>query len=267
MIALKKDTDCYLTKDLIPLYEDQILSETSKKFVEDHIKNCKKCRKYLEDYRETLKETRQEEVMKDKKMALFFKRRRYELIGLIAGMVVMAAIAIGIFMYGVFSMGFSVKEHYDNPQDYGKQHYRGIARLSLFPDDKIEKNKIKDFYYDCDGNRLYQKYQIYVQCHYNGNEYEKEIDRLMNIVDEETREHVKYSDEENNLPCIYAMLYDEGYEYVLLDQEKNDIYYIYLQDVDRRELYFNTSLLPKNYGQKGLAIETERDAYSIYLKE
>ncbi|WP_296114390.1 zf-HC2 domain-containing protein [uncultured Anaerococcus sp.] len=40
--------ECDIVKDLMPLYVDDVLSENSKKFVEDHINSCESCKKYYE---------------------------------------------------------------------------------------------------------------------------------------------------------------------------------------------------------------------------
>ena len=37
---------CEIIRDLIPLYLDDVCSEESKKLVEDHLSECKECRKY-----------------------------------------------------------------------------------------------------------------------------------------------------------------------------------------------------------------------------
>ena len=41
--------NCQLVKDLLPLYKENLLSEESVKFVEDHLKSCPKCKKQLTD--------------------------------------------------------------------------------------------------------------------------------------------------------------------------------------------------------------------------
>lgn len=46
---MNKDT-CDIVKDLLPLYIDDILSDSSRVLVEEHIKTCPKCRKDLESY-------------------------------------------------------------------------------------------------------------------------------------------------------------------------------------------------------------------------
>ena len=40
--------ECDIVKDLMPLYIDDLLSENSKKFIEDHINTCESCKKYYE---------------------------------------------------------------------------------------------------------------------------------------------------------------------------------------------------------------------------
>ena len=89
---------------------------------------------------------------------------------------------------------------------------------------------------------------------------------VLNITDKNTGRKVGYSEMETALPFIYAMLYDEGYEYALLSDQECMIIYIYLQGMDRRELAFREEYLPKDYGQRGDFFETEREAFCIYDK-
>lgn len=41
--------NCNIIKDLLPLYEENLLSEESKTFVEDHLKSCPECENLLKD--------------------------------------------------------------------------------------------------------------------------------------------------------------------------------------------------------------------------
>ena len=43
--------------------------------------------------------------------------------------------------------------------------------------------------------------------------------------------------------------------------------YIYLQGIDRRELVFEEKYLPKDYGQMGHFMETEREPFRIYMTD
>lgn len=41
--------ECNIVKDLIPLYDEELLSQESKEFVEKHIKDCEECKTYLSE--------------------------------------------------------------------------------------------------------------------------------------------------------------------------------------------------------------------------
>lgn len=262
-----KSTDCSVVRDLIPLALDNLLSEDSQRLVHAHLETCKKCREYKEDVKEERYEIRQMEASRDGRLKRALKRRRYETVGVIGGIVVMVlALVLGIFR--PFSEKeeevYPVKEHYENPSDYGKQDYKGIASLALFPEADAVSGQIENFYYDCKGSKMYQAYQIYLECNYTATEFLQEKERLLSVTDEKTGRSVQYSEEENDLPCVYAMLYDEGFEYALLSEAEYKVIYIYLQGTDIRQLYFDRKYLPKDYGQAGYPFETEREAFRIY---
>ena len=267
---MKENIDCSIVSDLMELSLDGLTSEESEQLIQEHIQSCKKCQKY----RELLIMERQERIRNeqenDKKIFRALKRWRYELIGLFIGIIAVMAFII-IILFQPFSGNqdgeevYPVKEHYEQTTDYGSQNYKGIAQLALFPDSKKMTGQITEFYYNSKGNKLYQEYQIYLECTYEKEAYEAEKQRLLQITDKNTERKVGYSEEETSLPCVYAMLYDEGYEYALLSDEEGKIIYIYLQGIDRRELVFDEKYLPKDYGQKGHFMETEREPFRIYM--
>ena len=43
---------CNVIQDIMPLYVDEIVSEDTKKLVEEHLKECEDCRKEMEKMRE-----------------------------------------------------------------------------------------------------------------------------------------------------------------------------------------------------------------------
>ena len=45
--------ECSIVKDLLPLYIENMLSEDSFAFVEEHLQSCAKCREYLESLKGT----------------------------------------------------------------------------------------------------------------------------------------------------------------------------------------------------------------------
>lgn len=270
---MKGNTDCNIVADLMPLSLDGLTSEESEKLIQEHLKNCKKCQKYRENLTWERQERERNEQEIDRKIFRSLKRWRYELIGLFLGIVFVVAFVVIVLFKPFAGIGkeeeevYSVNEHYELAEDYGKQNYQGIAGLVLFPNSDDMAGMIEEFYYDCKGNEMYQEYQIYLECTYEEDDYETEKQRLLNITDEDTERKVGYSEEETAQPCVYAMLYDEGYEYVLLSDGECKIVYIYLQGMDRRELVFDKKYLPKDYGQFGYSFETEREPFRIYMTE
>ena len=45
---MNKEISCYIVSDLLPLYQEDILSEETKKDIEKHLNECKECRKKLD---------------------------------------------------------------------------------------------------------------------------------------------------------------------------------------------------------------------------
>ena len=70
--------------------------------------------------------------------------------------------------------------------------------------------------------------------------------RLLQTTDKNTERKVEYSEEETSLPCVYAMLYDEGYEYALLTGE-NQITYISTSFIDKENVKFSEDYLPYDF--------------------
>ena len=44
---MNKELPCYVISDLLPLYQDDILSEQTKKDIDRHLSGCEECRKKL----------------------------------------------------------------------------------------------------------------------------------------------------------------------------------------------------------------------------
>lgn len=261
--------ECSVVRDLFPLLSEDLVSGESRALISEHLETCKKCRIYVERYEAEQKEVASMELSQDNRLMRALKRRRYEMIGMLGGSgFLVLLIIMGLFQpfSGLFGEKdpYPVKEHYESAQNYGKQTYQGISPLSLFPDPDTLSGQVVDFYYDCKGSKLYQDYQIYLECKYEPDMYVRETERLFGVQDKNTGRSVQYSEDETALPCVYAMLYDEGFEYALLSEKEYKVIYIYLQGMNIRDLYFDRTYLPKDYGQAGYAFETEREAFRIY---
>ena len=69
--------NCDLISDLLPLYKDDICSDTTKKIVEEHIAECPDCKKILNSLNDI---TIDDKIVKEKEevigsQAKFFKRK------------------------------------------------------------------------------------------------------------------------------------------------------------------------------------------------
>lgn len=62
--------ECDIIKDLLFSYNDNVLSKTSKEFVEEHLKDCEECKEVLEEIK------KENELKKPLKEIDFFKRVR-----------------------------------------------------------------------------------------------------------------------------------------------------------------------------------------------
>ena len=75
--------ECEMIQDLLPLYQDNVCSTSSKKIVEEHVTNCENCRNMLQ----LLKSTAYEEFLEKEKNVVLDahakkERRRSLTIGL-----------------------------------------------------------------------------------------------------------------------------------------------------------------------------------------
>ena len=46
---MNKELPCYIVSDLLPLYQDDMLSEQTKQDIDKHISECKDCKKKIDD--------------------------------------------------------------------------------------------------------------------------------------------------------------------------------------------------------------------------
>lgn len=135
-------------------------------------------------------------------------------------------------------------------KQYGKWDNQEIqGTLKIFPD-SLEGLGAEKYYYKCTEGILDSKCQIYLQCRMSEEKFESEKDRLSEISDEfeDEIQKIMYDTDNFNYP-VYVTVYnfDGGYEYALLEEEQNRIYYIHLRFVPAKDIVFDQELLPKKY--------------------
>lgn len=265
-----KERECSVVLDLASSYAEGLTGVTTNGLIEGHLKDCKKCKKYYEEFMIFREESEQKEQAIGRKFKASLKRYRYQMLGMFLGIIITVSVVCGYFAYAIYEFKETSKAsaHTENAEDYGTwENYYGISKLTVFPRLENPTDNIITYYYDCSGDKLYQICQIYLECEYTTQEYQEEKQRLLSIIDEDTQIAVEYDEGlEFRYPAVYAMLYDESgcYEYALFFEEDKKIVYIYLQGVNRGDLCFSTSMLPIYYGQTGYMFETEKEPFSIY---
>lgn len=178
------------------------------------------------------------------------------LAGFIISFVIIMCVLIGIVVIHKDSAVTNVKK-------YGKWDNREIqGTLKIFPD-SLEGLGAEKYYYKCTEGILDSKCQIYLQCKMTEEKYDSEKERLSKISDtyEGETQEIMYDTDNFNYPAYVTVYnFDDGYEYALLDEEQNRIYYIHLRFVPEEDIAFEPELLPKNYDY----LSESQDEVSMY---
>lgn len=170
-----------------------------------------------------------------------------------------------IFLIVVTFLGYSIIKckPITSIEKYGQWDREDLkGNLDVFPK-ILDENWKPEYYYNCQKSLLDGDYQIYLKCEFDEKEFEEEVKRLQSIENTyEGKKHTIVYDSENFCYPAYVAIFnfDSTYEYVLMDEENNIIYYIYLQFINKEEIKFEEKLLPNNYLEGAVR-------YNIYAYE
>lgn len=95
----EKIISCRIIEDLIPSYVDEVLSENVKTAVEDHLRECPKCRKLLEEYKTNLQNSQIESAKTEAAFVQKLKGAKHYLIGMAIGAAIPIAALLGFILY------------------------------------------------------------------------------------------------------------------------------------------------------------------------
>lgn len=93
--------ECDIAMDLMPLYVDDLLSENSKTFVENHINTCESCRKYYEKLSSEIKiPVSRESRISDLKPIEYLKENlSKKILKKVLGTVLVLGICVGSYLF------------------------------------------------------------------------------------------------------------------------------------------------------------------------
>ncbi|MBR6404629.1 MAG: zf-HC2 domain-containing protein [Lachnospiraceae bacterium] len=265
---MSEKKECEIVQDLLPLYAENMVSEGSRKMIEEHLPGCGDCTAAYQkliapDPALTLHKSEAESLKK------FEKKRKMRLGWKIALIVIGAVILQYLLVFGLvflMSAGSKVKDD-QNVNNYSSymgadsdEEYRNKWGMdeSTFPQTVTKDMEVREYrmtYY----NPWDAQYLSYLTVHYSDEDYEKELQRL------EAYESTAYkgyygvtgfSDPENPL-AMFADSY-QGFVYAIRtpgadgEIEENTITYVmiifcnYFMDL-KYEKYIPARYLPEGF--------------------
>ena len=66
--------ECNVIKDLLPNYMENLVSEDTRTYIENHLKECKECRQVFETIKDEQKQERMNSKQKEKKEIDYLKK-------------------------------------------------------------------------------------------------------------------------------------------------------------------------------------------------
>lgn len=140
----------------------------------------------------------------------------------------------------------------------------------IFPESIPNSAKNTEYVFEYKETLLDPEIQLYLEYELSKKDYDKEIERIKSI---NNRRKIKYDfSEENYIYPAYIAVenYDNGFEYVMLDEENYRLIYVYLKFYnDKKQIRFDLSYLPKNWipydeTTPSYFLGSENSGFSIY---
>ena len=97
---MKEENECEIVQDLLLSYNDNVLNESSKKLVEEHLKTCKTCQEKLQEIKkdsEKEKEFTKEDIPEVDYLKKY--RRNSTIKAIVSPIIIILLILIGIYIY------------------------------------------------------------------------------------------------------------------------------------------------------------------------
>ena len=106
------------------------------------------------------------------------------------------------------------------------------------------------FYYQTRDEIFAATCQIYLENQYTREQYEAETERLRNLeFSYQDQTNMLYQDEENYCSVAYVAMANwiDRYEYAITLDDSNTIIYVYLQNMDAKDIHMQSDYLPKYF--------------------
>ena len=108
------DKNCKLVKDLLPSYIDDVTSKETKEFIEEHLKECKDCKKHLDEMNSELDKEKVKDIETVKEIKKY-KRKIFTLKFLvIAAVLIIVGTVVGKLGYKYYIVKNSIEHSFIN---------------------------------------------------------------------------------------------------------------------------------------------------------
>ena len=133
---------------------------------------------------------------------------------------------------------------------YHKLEGTGVySPLAVFPSADMDTVS-QDFYYQTRDEIFAATCQIYLENQYTREQYEAETERLRNLeFSYQDQTNMLYQDEKNYCSVAYVAManWTDRYEYAITLDDSNTIIYVYLQNMDAKDIHMQADYLPKYF--------------------
>ena len=165
--------------------------------------------------------------------------------------VVAAVIVLGtVLSYVCYHFIYGTRITSREGEAYHKLEGTGVYRpLAVFPSADMDTVS-QDFYYQTRDEIFAATCQIYLENQYTREQYEAETERLRNLeFSYQDQTNMLYQDEKNYCSVAYVAManWTDRYEYAITLDDSNTIIYVYLQNMDAKDIHMQADYLPKYF--------------------
>ena len=166
--------------------------------------------------------------------------------------VVAAVIVLGtVLSYVCYHFIYGTRITSREGEAYHKLEGKGgvYSPLAVFPSADMDTVS-QDFYYQTRDEIFAATCQIYLENQYTREQYEAETERLRNLeFSYQDQTNMLYQDEENYCSVAYVAMANwiDRYEYAITLDDSNTIIYVYLQNMDAKDIHMQSDYLPKYF--------------------
>ena len=107
---MEKNEQCAIVRDLLSTYSEGLTSEATTHWIEEHLADCRKCKREYENLQELMEMERLREAGIRKKFKRSMRRWGYQFVGIIIGIVLICALLWGGLYIGISKAGRILNE-------------------------------------------------------------------------------------------------------------------------------------------------------------